>query len=735
MKRKLVSLLLTGALLCGMMPGALAVGAGLSNFKKAETYSAGKFTDVASGAWYVESVKTAYELDLVKGSSATTFSPSGNITVGSVLALACRLHSIYTTGTAEFRQGNPWYQVYVDYAVKNGIITQGQFTNYNANATRRQCAAILAKSMPSEALTAINTVADGQIPDVASGSANYADIYTLYRAGVLTGNDKYGTFAPETTIDRASVAAIVSRMAMPSLRKTLALETAATGVTLNKSSLSLAVGGTASLTATVIPDGATNKTLTWKSSKPAVATVSNGTVTAVAEGTATITVSTANGKSATCTVTVEKAPSFANYLVGLEMGPFTVTDNRYSTPRTTRFTSFMFTKIEETSIGKYFCDLSIQGTCTDDSVFMYLYFYDASGRVLSKELVSEDVVPNQTFNSLVDVHVDKNVMDQAVRVEVYSAGNDKAVYGSGSSNPSGSFEGGSSSPATTPSSDLTGFAATLLNKEFGPFLIRDSRYSDNREMGFDSFMFTNIEKTSIGKYFCDLSIQGKSTSDSVFMYIYFYDASGRVLKKQLVSEDVVPNQTFNTLVDVHVDYDVMDNAARVEFYSGGNDAAIYGKGSADLGSGSSSGSQGGSSSSGGSSSQGGSSSSGGSGSQSGGSTTLPDYGYETYYNFDGIPTFDQFTSSGRVTISTKTNVESYMYASATTSELDAYMKALEECGFTQLANLGGTLITYTKGTSGESDYREVRLSVSSAPTSSGTSVGVIISKIRPSNEW
>ena len=76
-----------------------------------------------------------------------------------------------------------------------------------------------------------------------------------------------------------------------------------------------------------------------------------------------------------------------------------------------------------------------------------------------------------------------------------------------------------------------------------------------------------------------------------------------------------------------------------------------------------------------------------------------------------------------------------MYASATTSELDAYMQALEECGFTELMNLGGTLITYTKGTSGESNYREVRLSVSSAPTSSGTSVGVIISKIRPSNEW
>ncbi|MBQ9986683.1 MAG: InlB B-repeat-containing protein [Oscillospiraceae bacterium] len=78
-----------------------------------------------------------------------------------------------------------------------------------------------------------------------------------------------------------------------------------TGVTLNKTSATLTVGDTETLTATVAPGNATNKTVTWTSSNTSVATVSNGVVTAKAAGTTTITVKTADGnKTATCAVTV-----------------------------------------------------------------------------------------------------------------------------------------------------------------------------------------------------------------------------------------------------------------------------------------------------------------------------------------------------------------------------------------------------------------------------------------------
>ena len=81
---------------------------------------------------------------------------------------------------------------------------------------------------------------------------------------------------------------------------------AVTGVTLNKTGITLEVDGSETLTATVAPDNATNKKVTWKSDKPEIATVdANGKVTGVKAGEATITVTTEDGgKTATCKVTV-----------------------------------------------------------------------------------------------------------------------------------------------------------------------------------------------------------------------------------------------------------------------------------------------------------------------------------------------------------------------------------------------------------------------------------------------
>lgn len=77
----------------------------------------------------------------------------------------------------------------------------------------------------------------------------------------------------------------------------------ATGISLNPTTLALKVGQTSSLRATLTPDGATD-TVTWSTSNAGVATVSGGTVTAVAPGTATITAKVSDTIKATCSVTV-----------------------------------------------------------------------------------------------------------------------------------------------------------------------------------------------------------------------------------------------------------------------------------------------------------------------------------------------------------------------------------------------------------------------------------------------
>ena len=79
-----------------------------------------------------------------------------------------------------------------------------------------------------------------------------------------------------------------------------------TGVSLDKTSAPLSVGGSVTLIPTVSPASATDRTVSWRSSDDTVATVdANGVVRAIKAGTATITVTTSDGGfKATCGVTV-----------------------------------------------------------------------------------------------------------------------------------------------------------------------------------------------------------------------------------------------------------------------------------------------------------------------------------------------------------------------------------------------------------------------------------------------
>lgn len=84
-----------------------------------------------------------------------------------------------------------------------------------------------------------------------------------------------------------------------------------TGVSLNTDSLSLEVGESETLTATITPSNATDQNVTWSSNNESVATVdTSGKVTAIKAGTATITATAADGsgKSASCSVTVKAPP-------------------------------------------------------------------------------------------------------------------------------------------------------------------------------------------------------------------------------------------------------------------------------------------------------------------------------------------------------------------------------------------------------------------------------------------
>lgn len=83
-----------------------------------------------------------------------------------------------------------------------------------------------------------------------------------------------------------------------------------TGVSLDKTTAALKVGGSIKLTAAISPGNATNKGVIWSSDNTLVATVNNvGIVAAVGEGAATITATTVEGGyTASCKVEAEYAP-------------------------------------------------------------------------------------------------------------------------------------------------------------------------------------------------------------------------------------------------------------------------------------------------------------------------------------------------------------------------------------------------------------------------------------------
>ena len=179
------------------------------------------FVDVPEGEWYYESVYYAWDADLIDGTSATTFRPDHTLTVAQAIKLASALHQLENEGKVTLTNGKTnWYDTYVAYAVKEGII-EAKYEKYtaaqmNAPAKRNEFVHILHGAL--DEYEAINAIGENAIPDVKTGDTYAKEIYDFYRAGILTGSNAEGTFHPESSIKRSEVAAILIRMYDESMR-------------------------------------------------------------------------------------------------------------------------------------------------------------------------------------------------------------------------------------------------------------------------------------------------------------------------------------------------------------------------------------------------------------------------------------------------------------------------------------------------------------------------------------
>lgn len=176
----------------------------------AMAYSTPDFADVAPGNWAYEPIMQMADAGIVKGTSATTFSPDMKLSAAMFLTLVGRV--AYPTEVTTEGAVN-WYAPWVDAAQAKGLLagTGITVTTVEGEITRYDMAIILAGC--AKALGAQEQAADtakiadwGDIPNKYSSA-----VVQTYALGLIQG-DNAGKFNGSLTMTRAEAATVIARL-------------------------------------------------------------------------------------------------------------------------------------------------------------------------------------------------------------------------------------------------------------------------------------------------------------------------------------------------------------------------------------------------------------------------------------------------------------------------------------------------------------------------------------------
>ena len=187
-----------------------------------------------------------------------------------------------------------------------------------------------------------------------------------------------------------------------------------TGIDVSPATVSLKIGATHLLKATISPDNATNKAVTWTSSKTSVATVnSTGLVTGLAAGSATITATTTDGKkTATSVITVANGGSSRNNIV-VEAENFTKTGGTYNDGKVPFGVNKAGNSINFVNSGDW-ADYTVNASTSGSYSVEYMLGTTVNGAaiefILDNKSVMTDAVPNNgSWDNYVSLNASKQV--------------------------------------------------------------------------------------------------------------------------------------------------------------------------------------------------------------------------------------------------------------------------------------------------------------------------------------
>lgn len=281
--------------------------------------------DVSPGHWAYDAVEYCYAKGIVRGISSTQFGPGNSMRRGDfILMLYNAAGKPEVTQPCTFTDVSPddYYYTALAWAQSQRLASGtggGQFSPRNY-ITREQAFSILyrflplvGKRCPDAPLSALDRFQD---KDTVAEYAKTATA-TLVSQGLVSGSS--GTVAPKSTLTRAQMASLVYRVMEHTPIIDIPIDPPAPEdpgpsqdykLALSQDQVSLASGGSVTLTASVLPS-VENAVITWTSSDPSAAAVtSGGMVTNLhpgAESKTVIVTASWNGLSSSCEITCQSA--------------------------------------------------------------------------------------------------------------------------------------------------------------------------------------------------------------------------------------------------------------------------------------------------------------------------------------------------------------------------------------------------------------------------------------------
>lgn len=168
-----------------------------------------------------------------------TFNPQSPMTRAQFIAIITRY--LYKDELAGMSKSDIWYGNNYAAAAQHGLIKGSEFAIapevMNVPMTRQEMARVLVRAMGELGEDTSAKVSKNRIPDFHDIGDVYQDyVRTAYKAGLICGTNKQGTFNPKGVLNRTQASIVIYRLIEPSKRiaisdEVVKAETPATGAT------------------------------------------------------------------------------------------------------------------------------------------------------------------------------------------------------------------------------------------------------------------------------------------------------------------------------------------------------------------------------------------------------------------------------------------------------------------------------------------------------------------------